>query len=132
MRGTNRHIACLAATNEFELDAPYGGGTRGDICFRQTTGGAVDAWVDVNRGQMICHFRNCTISVKFDDGEVLSFRADRPSDGTSTMLFVADAARFLEQTRAARRIMVEAEFYRAGPQQMVFDHAEGLVWNPTL
>ncbi len=130
MRNATRHIACLTSTNRLSFRFPYAGGATGTICFRQTTGGSLDAWVGVDRGQMICQYPNCNISVKFDDRAVATIPTSRPSGGAHTMLFVDSSSTFLRSTRAAHRIMVEAEFYNEGLQQLVFDQAEGLVWNP--
>jgi hypothetical protein len=71
---------------------------------------------------------DCTIRVKFDDGEIQAFSAGSASDGSADIVFVSNTSRFLTSARGASRIVVEAELYQAGAHQMVFEDTAGLEW----
>lgn len=127
MRNANTDIACIRSSNELEFEFPYQGGSNADICFRQSPQYGFDAWVRIERGQFTC-LMDCTVRVKFDDGEIQSFSAGGASDGSADIVFISNASRFLTGARQATRIVVEAEFYQAGANQMVFEDASGLEW----
>jgi hypothetical protein len=129
MRNGVTSIACLESTNELEFDFPYQGGSTATICFRQSPQYGFDAWVSVERGQFTC-LMDCTVRVKFDDGEIHTFSAGGASDGSADIVFISNANRFLNGVKGAGRIVVEAEFYQSGAHQMVFENAEGLQWPP--
>lgn len=127
MRNANTDLACIQSTNELRFATPYQGGSGAEICFRQSPQYGFDAWVRVDPGQFTC-FMDCTITVKFDDGEIQTFSAGGASDGSADIIFVRNASRFLSGVRGASRIVVEAEFFQAGAQQMAFENAAGLEW----
>jgi len=128
MRGAATHVACLPSSEPLNFSFPYQGGQTAHICFRQSPQHGFDAWLDVDRGQFLCHFGGCSVRVKFDDGPVQTFRAVRSEGGDPTMIFLNGGQRFLAATRTAHRILVEADFYRDGTYQIHFNDAGGLVW----
>jgi len=127
MRQESTHTACLTSANELQFEFPYAGGSTASICFRQSLSAGFDAWLDIERGQFMCGM-GCTLRVKFDDGQVQAMAGAGASDGTATMVFFRNAIRFLSGTRAARRVVIEADFYQAGSRQMVFENVSGLAW----
>ena len=81
-----------------------------------------------NEGQFLCYsFDACTVRVRFDDGDVSGFSAVGPSDNSTNSIFMQNDERFLHGLKASSRVIVEAEFYQAGNQQMTFNTA-GLEW----
>lgn len=127
MRNATTELGCLSSTNELEFRFPYAGGSTANICFRQSPRFGFDAWVDISRGQFNC-IMGCSIRVKIDNGPVQSWRATGAAGGRATMVFITDSRRFLASALRAHRIVVEADFYEAGSQQMVFEDAGGLEW----
>ena len=49
------------------------------------------------------------------------------SDGRSNEIFITPEARFLAKLRSASKVVVEAEFYEEGDQQLNFS-VKGLKW----
>lgn len=127
MRNANTDLACISSTNELEFSFPYQGGSTARICFRQSPQYGFDAWVSIERGQFTC-IMDCTVRVKFGDGEIQTFSAGGASDGSADIIFISNASRFLTGARGASRIVIEAEFFQAGAHQMVFENTSGLEW----
>jgi len=84
--------------------------------------------VAIGSGQLTCHsMSGGRIAVKFDDGPIRNYGCNRPSDGSTEVIFIGNQQQFLSQLRRARRVVIEAEFFREGRQQLVFNVA-GLNW----
>lgn len=121
-------MACARSSNQVQLDFPYGARSA-DLCIRRHPRFGQDVFVSLNgSGQILCtSYDGCTIRVRFDDGEVQSFSAAEPSDGSSETLFVTNDTRFIGAARSASRIRVQLEFYQNGVQTFDFP-ARGLDW----
>ncbi len=127
MRGAVTRFAELDAENTIQLDFPYGE-QRGQILVRKSPQFGLDVLVGVPSGQIMCHsFSNSRINVKFDDGPIERFSCTDASDGTNNMIFVRNASSFLAKLKKSKRVVVEAEFFQNGMQQMVFETAN-LKW----
>lgn len=128
MRDTAIRHACTESTNVVRLDFPYTT-QRTRLCLRQHPRWGQDVIVRLERdGQFLCYsFQACTVRVRFDDGEVASFSAVGPSDNSTDSIFIQNDERFIRALKSAEHVIIEAEFYQAGAQQMRFDTA-GLEW----
>ena len=65
----------------------------------------------------------CTLSLRFDDGEKLSFAGDPADTGTGPALFIEERERFLAAMRAAKTIRVQLP--RSGHLVPVFEFEVG-------
>jgi hypothetical protein len=127
MRGTEDRFAHLDGSNTINLDFPYGE-QRGRMVVRQSAQFGFDILVGVESGQIMCNsFTNSRINVKFDDGPIQSYRCLDASDGTSSMVFIEGAKGFLAKLKKSKKVIVEAEFFQNGMQQLTFDTAN-LKW----
>ncbi|MGD9662258.1 MAG: hypothetical protein AB7U63_13385 [Porticoccaceae bacterium] len=127
MRGETTYYAGLNGTNTLSLGFPYGD-QQGKVLVRQSPQFGFDVLVGVNSGQIICHsFSNSHVNVKFDDGPIRRYGCTDASDGTNNMIFIQGAKGFLANLKKSKKMVVEAEFYQNGMQQMTFNTA-GLKW----
>lgn len=128
MRDTAIHHACTESRDQVHLGWPYGS-QRVRLCVRQHPRFGQDVIVRLNdEGQFLCSsYDGCTVRVRFDQGEVSGFSASGPSDNSTNSIFIQNDERFLRSLKSASRVIVEAEFYQAGSQQMTFETA-GLEW----
>lgn len=127
MRGTESRFAQLEGANTIKLDFPYGE-QRGRMVVRQSPQFGFDILVGVESGQIMCNsYTNSHINVKFDDSPIQRFGCTDASDGTSNMVFVEGANGFLAKLKKSKRVIVEAEFFQNGMQQLAFDTAN-LKW----
>lgn len=120
--------ACINSVNTVRLDWPYEAVT-GRLCIMQRPRQGRDVIVALNGdGQILCRsYDGCTVRVRFEDGEVQSFSAAGPSDGSSNIVFIRNDARMIAAVKAADVTRVELEFYQSGSQTLEF-HTRGLVW----
>jgi hypothetical protein len=127
MRGTTTRWATIESANEVDLDFPYGV-QRAKLEVRQRPEDGLQIMLSVASGQILCHgFRDSYISAKFDNGQVRRFSCNRSSDGSPEYAFIENQRQFLNSLRSARKVVIEAEFYRRGNQQFTFETA-GLQW----
>lgn len=121
MRGAESRFAQLTGSNTITLDFPYGE-QRGQMMLRQSPQHGFDILVGVQSGQIMCNsFTNSHVNVKFDDGPIQRYRCLDASDGTSNMVFVQGAKGFLAKLKKSKKVIVEAEFFQNGIQQLTFD-----------
>jgi hypothetical protein len=127
MRGGEARFAQLEGSNTIDLDFPYGE-QRGAMLIRQSPKFGFDILVGVRSGQIMCNtYSNTHISVKFDDGPIRRYGCTDASDGSNNMVFIEGAKGFLANLKKSKKVVVEAEFYQNGLQQMTFDTAN-LKW----
>lgn len=127
MRGSVDRFAELDGENTIHLDFPYGE-QRGKILIRDSAKFGFDILVGVPSGQIMCNtYSNSYINVKFDDGPIERFGCVDASDGTNNMVFVEEENNFLSKLRKSERVVIEAEFFQNGMQQMKFN-SKGLNW----
>lgn len=126
MRGSVSRFARLSATRPISLGFPYGESTP-ELVIRQDPKYGFDIYITAN-GQFLCRsYDDDTVSVKFDAGEIEQWACGEAEGGSSDILFIINAESFLAKLRKADRIIVEADMYEAGRQQMPFD-VKGLKW----
>ena len=127
MRGGETRYAQVEATDTIKLDFPYGE-QRGRILVRQSPKFGFDILVGVPSGQIICNaYTNSHVSVKFDGGPIRRFGCNDASDGSDNMVFIEGAKGFLASLKNSKKVVVEAEFFQNGLQQMTFNTAN-LKW----
>lgn len=127
MRGTVTKTARVTSSNEVNLEFPYGT-VSGHIEIRKRPTDGLNIMFFVDEGQILCHsFSDGHVSVKFDDQPIKRYSCTGASDGSSDVAFINNESGFLANLKKAKKVIIEAEFYRQGNQQFVFDTA-GLEW----
>jgi hypothetical protein len=126
MRGTTSKFAVLKSSNFLIFGFPYKGGAA-RLALRQRPEDGLNVILTID-GQFLCsQFTNDTVAVKFDDGPIRRFECSRPKEESSGSIFINDEQTFLSRLRKAKKVIIEADFYREGPKQMVFN-VGGLDW----
>lgn len=121
-------LACVWSSNEVNLPSPYEP-TRARLCLRNSPQYGRDVYVALEKnGQILCRsYEECTVRVRFDKAPKQNFSAIGPSDGSTDMFFITNRSRFESAMKNADVTAIQAEFYQAGNQAMLFD-TKGLVW----
>jgi hypothetical protein len=128
MRHADERVARVQSTNSLHFDFPYGEAF-GQISVRQSPRFGFDIFLTIDNGQFVCHsFTGGRIAVKFDDEPIRNYPCNDAADGSPTILFMGNERDFLNRLRRAQHVVIEADFYQAGRQQLRFDVA-GLHWN---
>ena len=130
MRGEKSYFASSISLNSVRLDFPYNSqDTHLSIILRSHANLGNDVVFATNQGQLYCEYRNCYVSVKFDDGPVQKYSTLEASGGSSEVLFLEnDLSGFVNKLKSSERVMVEVQYYDRGAEQFKFDVA-GLDWS---
>lgn len=128
MRGTTTHFAVATASNILHFDFPYAGGSTAQFGVVRS-GDELRAGLTISKGQFTCFggMNGDVVSMKFDSGSVLNFPCFRSADGNSQVIGIGDADELFRRLRKAKKLVVEAQFFQAGNQQMTFN-VEGFKW----
>ena len=120
--------ACTTSTNQVRLDAPYED-VAAELCIRQSPKWGLDVFVQLRGdGQILCRpFRDCAVKVRFGEGAQQSFSAADSADGSSNIIFLTNASRFVTGVKAADLTRIELTLYQAGNQIVEFN-TKGLEW----
>lgn len=120
--------ACTTSTNQAHLTPPYSS-VSARLCLRQSPRYGLDAIVQLNGdGQILCRsYDGCTVKIRFGDGALQSFSGNSSADGSSNVVFIANAARFAAAVKSAPTTKVQLTFYQAGDQVLEFD-TKKLAW----
>jgi hypothetical protein len=121
------YFAAINATNKLQFGAPYEGGSTATVTIRSKAK-RNEIILTIDKGQFICDVSDgCAIKVRFDSDPAISFEGSEPSDYSSTTLFIHPEPKFIAHAKTAKKMIVEAEFYQEGMQDMEFNTA-GLKW----
>jgi len=128
MTSKQRYFAAVEATNKLQFQAPYEGGSTGTVTVR-TQDAKNEVILTIDKGQFVCNMSDgCAINIRFDSDPAIKFTGSEPSDGSSTTLFIEEAAKFITQAKKAKKMIVQAEFYESGMQNMEFT-IDGFKWD---
>jgi hypothetical protein len=126
MRGTTSRYASVDSDNTLSFGFPYQGETHGTLFLRRNP--RLNVILQVERGQFLCDdYDHTTVAVRFDNHPVEHFGCTEPSDGRTTEIFLDGEARFLTQLKHASKVVIEAELFQEGRQQLTFS-VGGLDW----
>ena len=125
--GQEMVIYSLRSRNSLSLSFPYQGRNFGHLSVRQHPRFGTNAYVTVEKGQIVCSYPTCAVDLRFDDGPVQSWQMSEPTDRSSTLLFFEDSERFIAAARQATQIFVELTFFQDGARTMRFEAQTPLV-----
>ncbi len=120
-----RYFAKITATNRLQFESPYSGGSTGAITLRNKDNKS-EVILTIDKG-LFLGGEDHPINVRFDSDAPVQFDANEPSDMNSTTLFIDPSAKFIKRIKTAKKMIVQAEFYESGRQQMEFN-VDGLKW----
>lgn len=128
MSGQKRYFGTCVSTNQIEFEFPYNGGSTFNLIIRNM-GQGNEVILQVSKGQFITSISSSeSCRVKFDDEQPSKFTYNSASDGSSDVIFINNAKKFISRLKKAQKLMIEVQFYNAGNQIIYFDVA-GLEWD---
>lgn len=111
----------LKSSNGAQFEFPYNvrGGSFLTLTFRNK-GGDLDAYMVVDKGQMLCGIRDCKFSLRVGDGEVQTWTGLKSSTHDSDIMFIRDARQFERIVSSGVPIRIGLEFFQAGSRTFEF------------
>lgn len=128
MDDSKSYFYSLQSDNYANFDFPYEGDSYLTIGVRWMKKSGYDVLLKITDGQMVGNEYNGTnyVRVRFDGGKVQKFYYDEPNDGSSNLVFLRNAQKFIEKCKNAKDIIIEQEFYQEGVHQFKFHVDEPL------
>ena len=119
--------ASVTSIQPFTLNFPYKGEQYATLLIRKHPKYGNDVILTIERGQLICDYDDCAITVRFDNNKPMRFTANKPADHSTTHFFLEGFSRFVSSAKKAKRLQVEAVFFQQGGRILEFD-ITGLKW----
>lgn len=121
MTGKYANLAHVRSSNVISLGWPYHGPQKGTLTVRKHPRWGTNVFFEIERGQLLCRYDNCNVTVKFDDAASKRMSAAKPEDNSSTYLFINNETSFINQLRKSKRVVIEVGLFKHGNQTLVFE-----------
>jgi hypothetical protein len=119
--GQKTITAWVTSSSTFNLDFPYEGTQNATLGVRKHEWGRLEVYFSIEQGEWTCEGPSCYVSVRFDDGQPRDFPALASTRRDSTIMYLADQARFVQLMRKSKVVRIEVEIYRREKQVLTFD-----------
>lgn len=129
MEGGKKYFAEVTATEKLKFEFPYDGGSTATLALRNAEG-KNSIMLSVSKGQYNSDItgENNSLKMKFDDEKPMTVSYGIPSDGSSDLIFINSEAEIINKLKAAKKVLIEVEFYNEGNRQIEFI-VDGLKWD---
>lgn len=121
MTGKKSYWASVKSDNIVTLGFPYHKPQRATLTLRTHPRHGRDIIFSIERGQLQCQYRGCSVLVRFGDGEPMKFQASEPSSRDSTTLFIRDYSRFAGEMLKVDTVRISADIWNEDPRVFTFD-----------
>ena len=115
--------AFVMSKDYFELDRPYEGRQSAELTLRTHPRWGKDLMLSIKQGQFLCRYNGCNLTVRFDDGNPITFSASEPEDNSTTILFIDNYSRFVGLMLKSKTVKIQANFYQNGSRVFEFNVA---------
>lgn len=122
--------ARLFTPRALSLDFPYKGDNWSALFVRQHPQHGLDVALSIEKGQFTCSSIECSVTVRFGDKPPMRFGGNRPSDHSSTTIFLDNPKRFIAEAKQAKTILVQSTIFRNGAPVLTFYSSDPLTWPP--
>lgn len=121
--------AIVTTSSSLALAPPYSGKNNAYLLVRQAAGSPAEVLLLIDKGQMMCRsFKPCTIKVRFDEAQPMTFSGTGSSDHDPKVAFIQNAGKFIAAASKAKTILVQTELFHNGNPVMEFKVDEPLKW----
>ncbi|MDR1671535.1 MAG: hypothetical protein LBR57_03350 [Alistipes sp.] len=118
--------ARVKADETLEFDFPYNGGTDVYIALWHQSGKNI-ATLRISKGQFMGSLLDGKITVRFDSSPAQTYHYSDPTDGSTEIIFIDDADKFIENLKSAKRTTVQCTFFNEGTRTIHFN-TDQLEW----
>lgn len=114
-------FAAITSSNQLTLASPYAGAQRATVTLRYLPEDGHNALIQIERGQFVCGYPSCPIKIRLDDKPAQIFQGRKPSDYSSTTLFIEPYPRLSQLLAGAKIMRIETPIYQSGSPVLEFD-----------
>lgn len=116
------HTAGIPSTNTVNFKFPYAGPQHAELVLRTHPKHGKDVIFSIQQGQLLCNdYDGCSVSVRFDDGEAVTYRASSAADHSTETIFLSNYSGFVERMMKAKRVRIAVNVYQEGVPVFEFD-----------
>jgi hypothetical protein len=126
MTGQTSYFAQITSTNTVDFAFPYSGDQHAKLLLRRKRG-SDNVILIIEKGQFLCGYGGCSVTVRFDEKPPRRFSAAGPEDNSTTSLFINNERSFIAEAQKAKTIRIEAVVFQNGSPVFEFETA-GLKW----
>lgn len=120
--GKKAKTAALSSKNSMNFGFPYSGVQYGRFTVRNHPRHGVDAFLQIQEGQLLCDsYSNTNVLVRFDDGPATRYRCGEPADHSSTVVFIQNVAALEAGMKTAKKMYVTVSVYQEGSRTWEFN-----------
>lgn len=114
--------AVVQSSNTVSFGFPYAGPQHASLILRTHPRYGKDVILTIKKGQFLCRsYEDCKVLIRFDDGQAVTFNGIGPSDNDSTMVFIRNYNRFVENMLKAKKVRISTDIYQNGAPVFEFD-----------
>lgn len=124
--GDKTHFAKIVSNDVLNFAFPYQGGSVATLILRKE-GKKMDIMFSVRPSQFVTRYDGSTIRLRFDEEKPRNYSVSEAADGSNDILFINNTTDVIKKLKAAKKLVIEAEFYQEGLRQVEFN-VEGLKW----
>ena len=120
----------LVSENFAYFDFPYEGGSSLTVEVRYMKKYGNDVILTLSKGQLLSNEYNGTnyVTVRFDDDAPQKYYTNTPADGSSNVLFLNNAKKFIKRAKTAKTIKIQVPVYQEGTPIFTFKVDVPLTW----
>lgn len=119
------HFAWVESENFLSFDFPYAGEQQGILTLREHPKYGLDVMMTIEKGQILCQsYRDCQVTVRFDEEESMTWSAVGPEDNSSRSLFLRRPEDFLNRLKKSKKVAIQFTVYHGGNPVLIFPVSE--------
>lgn len=120
--GKRAKTASLTSKNSMNFGFPYSGTQYGRFTVRNHPRFGVDAYLQIDKGQLLCNsYSNTTVLVRFDNGAATRYSCGEPADHSSETVFIHNVAGLEARMKTAKKMYVTVSVYQEGSRTWEFN-----------
>lgn len=120
--GKQAKTASLISKNSMNFDFPYNGTQYGNFTVRNHPRYGVDAFLTIQKGQLLCSSYNSpNVLIRFDNGAASSYSCNSPADYSRETVFIEDVGRLESRMKTAKKMYVTVNVYGEGSRTWEFN-----------
>lgn len=120
--GKQTKTGSLVSKNSMNFDFPYSGTQYGRFTVRNHPRHGVDAFLTIDKGQLLCNsYSNTTVLIRFDNGEASSYGCNGAADYSREVVFIEGVARLEARMKTAKKMYVTVSVYGEGSRTWEFN-----------
>lgn len=116
-------------SEDLNFQFPYNQGENHASILLRNQEGKTDVLLMIDQGQFLSEdVYGGSVRVKFDNEKPEDYSYSKPSDYSTTSIFINETKKFIKHLKSSKKAIIEATFYQEGNKQMEFNIGD-LKWS---